>query len=192
MIKICIETGWGNLLAELYDKQAPRTTAHFLAYVDEGHYDGASIYRTARRDNVVAGLDGAMIEVIEGGYYNPYYENILRAGLAPGQVYEDELAPKGTHPTIMVETTAETGIKHLDGVLSMGRTSPDMVDDCFFICVGNQPELDYGGARSGDGLGFSAFGRIVSGMDLVRKINKSSSQGQKLLEDVPVLRIYRV
>jgi len=81
---------------------------------------------------------------------------------------------------IIHETTDITGIKHLDGTLSMARDKPGSASSEFFICINNQPELDFGGKRNPDGQGFAAFGKVVKGIDIVRKIQKLDNTGQML------------
>ena len=97
-------------------------------------------------------------------------------------------------PPIRREPTGETGILHLDGVLSMARAGPDTGQGEFFICVGPQPELDEGGRRDPDGFGFAAFGRVVGGMDVVRSIQAKKADGQYFAEGhrVRILGVRRV
>jgi peptidyl-prolyl cis-trans isomerase A (cyclophilin A) len=66
-------------------------------------------------------------------------------------------------PAIPLERTSTTGVRHTDGAISMARSGPDSATSDFFICIGDQPELDFGGARNPDSQGFAAFGRVVSG-----------------------------
>jgi peptidyl-prolyl cis-trans isomerase A (cyclophilin A) len=74
----------------------------------------------------------------------------------------------------------------------MARLGPDTATQSFFICIGDQPELDFGGERNPDGQGFAAFGRVVAGMDLVRAIHASPADGQQLDPPVPIQRAVRV
>src|SRR3954464_15458791 len=90
-------------------------------------------------------------------------------------------------PPIHLERTRETGLQHRDGTISMARDEPDTAQDSFFICIGDQPELDFGGKRNPDGQGFAAFGKVVSGMDIVRKIHASKADGQKLTPPIRIL-----
>ena len=92
---------------------------------------------------------------------------------------------------IAIETTASTGLKHLDGTLSMARAGPNSATSAFFICIGPQPALDFGGARNADGQGFAAFGQVTAGMDVVRAIQRSSADGQKLTPPIVILDIVR-
>ena len=96
-----------------------------------------------------------------------------------------------TKPPIPLERTSVTGLKHTAGTISMARTGPDTARDQFFLCVTDQPELDFGGKRNPDGQGFAAFGRVVKGMDIVRKIQLSPALGQRLAPAVPIARIRR-
>ena len=91
-----------------------------------------------------------------------------------------------------LETTRKTGLKHVDGAISMARDGPDTATSDFFICVGPQPELDFAGKRNPDGQGFAAFGRVVNGMDIVRKIQTAPSKGQKLIPPVKIMKIERI
>lgn len=173
---VLIQTELGNIHIELYPAQAPLTVANFLRYVDQGRYPGASFYRVVRLDNQAQ--SPVKIEVVQGG---------LGMDEHPGKL-----------PPIPHETTAVTGLKHLDGTLSMARLEPGSAASEFFICVGDQPELDFGGRRYADGQGFAAFGRVIEGMEVVRAIQQRPSggdrppvQGQWLLEPVKILSVKR-
>lgn len=145
-VRVRMETGQGLILIELYPDKAPISVANFLAYADRRLLDGGSFYRTVspKNDN-----NPATISVIQGG------------------LNRDD----GPLPAIAHETTQATGIRHTDGVISMARDAPGTASSEFFICLGDNPALDFGGARNPDGQGFAAFGRVVQGMDVVRKIH---------------------
>jgi peptidyl-prolyl cis-trans isomerase A (cyclophilin A) len=175
-VRVQIETTLGTIELELYAEQAPITVANFLRYADEGRYQGASFYRAVRLDNQAQ--SAVKIEVIQGGL-----------GMEP---HPSKLPP------IAQETTWKTGLKHQDGTLSMARLEPDSAHSEFFVCIGDQPELDYGGKRNPDGHGFAAFGRVTRGMEVVRVIHGQPTggdqppiQGQVLIRPVPILRVYR-
>jgi peptidyl-prolyl cis-trans isomerase A (cyclophilin A) len=85
-----------------------------------------------------------------------------------------------------------TGILHRDGTISMARSGSDTATSDFFICIGDQPSLDFGGARNPDGQGFAAFGRVVSGMDVVRAIHKAPAEGEALTPPVLLTRATRI
>lgn len=190
MIQLRITTKVGALVVEIYEDRAPQTAEHFLRYVDKGYYNGATFYRTLRSPENQPN-NAIKIDLIEGGFYNDYYENAMKTDLINGRPYDESRGRKGPHPLILLERTDETGIKHLDGTISLGRTSPDSVDDAFIICVGDQPELDAGGKRHPDGLGFPAFGKVVKGMDVVRQIHGMEAEGQKIISEVEIISIAR-
>ncbi len=95
-------------------------------------------------------------------------------------------------PPIALERTRDTGLHHLDGTISMARDGQDTAQDEFFLCLGDQPELDYGGRRQADGQGFAAFGRVVQGMEVVRRIQQQPADGQTLTPPVLIQRAIRI
>ena len=167
-----IHTALGVIEAALYADKAPDTVANFLQYVDAGRYTSGQFHRTVtlHPDNQPNSL--VKIEVIQGG-------------VNPGFAEKD-------WPALALERTNATGLKHLDGTLSMARAGPDTATSDFFICVGDQPELDFGGKRNPDGQGFAAFGRVTKGLDIVRKIQTAPADGQKLTPPVRILKIERL
>jgi len=165
--KVLIQTELGDITVEIYLKEAPITTANFMTYVDRSLFDGSTFYRVVTMDNQPD--NNIKIEVIQGG------------------LDADEEAKR--LPPITHETTEQTGILHKDGTISMGRWEPGTASSEFFICVGDQPDLDFGGHRNPDEQGFSAFGKVVKGMDVVRKIHRQPALGQ-ILE--PKIKIYKV
>lgn len=169
MTRVTIETGLGEISAELFDDAAPNTVANFLAYVDAGVYTDGQFYRTVEPHNQP---DSAVkIEVIQGGI-NPERLGERREPIA-------------------LERTSVTGLSHTDGTLSMSRFAPDSAHSEIFICIGDQPELDFGGKRNPDGQGFAAFGRVTSGMDVVRAIQQSSHEMQGLTPPIAIHRMVR-
>ena len=168
--KIVIQTAFGDITAEIYLEQAPVTAGNFLSLVEAGIFNtGATFYRVVRDDNQPN--NAVKIDVIQGG---------LR----------DSREGKPLIP-IRHETTQETGLRHLNGSLSMARSTPGTADSEFFICIGDQPELDFGGKRNPDGMGFAVFGRIIKGMDVVRKIQQQEDRNQYLVDPVQIFSIHR-
>jgi peptidyl-prolyl cis-trans isomerase A (cyclophilin A) len=165
MVTVLLTTDLGQVELQLDKEHAPISTANFVKYVTGHFYDGGSFFRTVTKANQP--LDKVKIAVIQGTS-NP--------------------EKRDTDPPIHLERTNVTGIKHKDGTLSMARSGPDTATVDFFICVGDQPELDYGGKRNPDGQGFAAFGKVVRGMDIVRKIHESKAEGQKLTPPVKILK----
>ena len=106
-------------------------------------------------------------------------------------VFTDSLPLIWSLNHLRVERTNATGITHKDGTLSMARSTPDTARDSFSIVIGDQPEMDFGGARQPDGQGFAAFGRVVAGMDVVRAIQMGPAKGETLTREVAIVRIRR-
>ena len=170
--RILIHTPLGDVKVEVYEAEAPITSRNFLRYVDAGLYEGMSFFRTVTMENQ---LDSEVkIEVVQGG-------TIPRDGAYPS-----------TYRAIEHEPTEMTGLRHVDGVVSMARMEPGTATSSFFICVGNQPELDFGGRRNPDGQGFAVFGWVVEGMGVVRSIHIQPHEGQKLTPPVKITSISRV
>ena len=166
---VLLRTGLGEIEVEIDSSRAPITGANFLRYVDGGFYDGGRFHRTVRLDNQPG--KNVLIEVVQ-------------AGASPTP------ARPGFEP-ILLERTKDTGLRHRDGTISMARDGPDTATSDFFICIGDQPELDFGGKRNPDGQGFAAFGHVQSRMDVVRKIQGQPADGQSLTPPVPILSARR-
>jgi len=156
---IRIETKYGDIEVELYPQQAPKTVAAFLSYIDSGYYKNASFYRVLRDDEQPSNAPKS--ELIQGGLWKTNYA----------------LAEK--IPGIPHEPTNQTKILHKDGTISLARQAVGTANTEFFICVGDQPGLDYGGANNADGQGYAAFGKVVKGMNVVRSIyNAPENDGE--------------
>ncbi len=166
---VVIQTEKGDIEVKLEAAKAPITVANFLRYVDAKAYDGGRFHRTVTPNNQPD--NKVKIEVIQ-------------AGVGPGHA-EDEFRP------IKLERTRDTRLSHKDGTISMARDGPDTATSDFFICIGDQPELDFGGKRNPDGQGFAAFGRVVKGMDVVKKIQEAKADGQTLKPPIKILKITR-
>jgi len=176
-VRVVIETGLGKIEVELDAKHAPGTVANFLRYVDGQHYDGGRFHRTVTLHPDNQPNNTVKIEVIQAG-----------------PRVDESVAPadrKEIFPPIPLERTNTTGILHKDGVISMARSGPNTATGDFFICVGDQPDLDFGGKRNPDGQGFAAFGHVVKGMDVVKKIHISPVEAQRLTPPVKILSIRR-
>jgi peptidyl-prolyl cis-trans isomerase A (cyclophilin A) len=165
--RVLIQTLRGDIIVELDTARAPATAANFLRYVDAAFYDGARFHRTVRASNQNA---------------VPVPIGVVQAGVNSTRV------PK-RFPPIALERTSVTGLRHVDGAISMARDGPDTATSDFFICIGDQPELDFGGKRNPDGQGFAAFGRVVKGMDVVKKIQNCPAEKQTL---GPVVKMGKV
>lgn len=173
-VLVSLETSLGPIVIALKVKQAPLTTANFLRYVDDKRYDGASFWRSAKANSPVD------YGLIEGGLQGD---------------------PKKLLPPIAHEPTTQTGLRHVDGAVSLARKEPGTGDSDFFICVGEAPYLDANPAGEGDNLGFAAFGQVIKGMEIVRKIlnlptpGKATNpvmEGQMLDPVVPITSARRI
>jgi peptidyl-prolyl cis-trans isomerase A (cyclophilin A) len=168
--RVTIQTELGDIVVEIYEKEAPITASNFLKYVDEGLFDGGSFYRVVTMENQPN--NDVKIEVIQGGLGFGESEKRL--------------------PSIEHETTEKSGITHKDGVISMARNKPGSASSEIFICINDQPELDFGGKRNPDGQGFAAFGKVVKGMDVIRKIQQQPAEGQMLDPKIKIHSISRI
>ena len=169
--RIQIETKYGIIVAELYPSKAPQTCAAILSYVDSGFYEDASFYRVLNVTNQSS--NAPKTEILQGGLWKTNYMKL----------YEMKGIPH--------EPTSKTGIKHTDGVLSLARNVPGTANAEFFICIGNQPGLDEGGENVEDKLGYAAFGKVIKGMSVVRKIYMLNDHEQMLTPPVAIYNITR-
>ena len=169
-IEILMTTEIGTIKIELLPNQAPITVKNFLQYIDEDRYSDFTFYRVVNMRN--QNSDSVKIEVIQGGLGFNKHLDVL--------------------PPISHETTNITNLKHLNGTISMARNEPGTASSEIFICINDQPELDYNGSRNPDGLGFAAFGMVKSGMDIIKKIQQSPSNGQMLNKPIRVKSIKRI
>jgi len=177
-VRVRVQTELGDIVVEVDQAKAPITAANFLRYVDAGHYDGGTWHRTVKQDNQPEST--IKIEVIQAG------------------VHADKA--KSAFPPITLERTSLTGLLHKDGAISMARGGPDSATSGWFICINDQPSLDFGGQRNPDGQGFAAFGRVISGMDVVRKIQsapssadrKTNPEAQRLTPPIKIIKAARV
>lgn len=170
IVKVRLETGEGPILLELDARSAPITAANFVRYVDDGRFDGTNFYRAAP----TKGAPGRGF--IQGGIRRNYRLML---------------------PPIAHEPTSETGLKHEAGTISMARseTGAGAMGD-FFILTAAMPQMD---AKDGED-GYAAFGRVVEGMDVVRRIlaaptipnaGRGAMRGQMLEKPVPIVSAKR-
>lgn len=174
-VRVMLTTALGAIEVAVDPAHAPISAGDFLRYVDRRLFDGSAFYRTVRPDNDV---NPVKIDVIQGGLMD-----------------DKKLLPPIPH-----EPTSKTGLHHLDGTISTARDQPGTGSaGAFFICIGNQPELDFGGRRNPDRQGFAAFGQVVHGMDVVRAIWKSKTAAadggmgaQKLTPPIEIVSAKRI
>ena len=170
IVRVTIQTEIGNIELAVDSARAPVSAANFLRYVDAGRYEGGRFHRTVTMANQPD---------------NPVKIEVIQWSAAPRNGQE-------AFPPVQLERTNVTGIKHLDGTISMARAGVSSATSDVFICIGDQPELDFAGKRNPDGQGFAAFGRVTSGMEIVRRIQASPARGQTLDPPVRITNIVRV
>jgi peptidyl-prolyl cis-trans isomerase A (cyclophilin A) len=172
-VLVRLETQFGAIDLAIDTKRAPLTSANFLTYVDGGFYNGGRFHRATRAENYTpAPPNRPLLEIIQ-------------AGINPGRAGE-------RFPAIALERTSVTGLKHVVGTVSMARGSADSATSDFFILLNDQPSLDFGGLRFDDGQGAAAFGRVTSGMEVVRRIQQQPVEKQALTPPIEIRKAARV
>jgi peptidyl-prolyl cis-trans isomerase A (cyclophilin A) len=168
-VRVAMETDMGTIIVAVDLKHAPLTSANFLRYVDDGRFDGVTFYRAARRKS------DAGQGLIQGGI-----DTDLRRALPP----------------VKHEPTSQTGLHHVDATLSMARPDrPNSAMGNFFITVGPTPTMDASGAY----IGYAAFGHVVAGMNVVKRIlavptccGSGPMRGQMIKQRVTIKRVRRL
>ncbi|WP_188065684.1 peptidylprolyl isomerase [Sphingobium sp. KCTC 72723] len=168
-VRVAIDTSVGRIIVAVDTRRAPLTSANFLTYVDDGRFDGVTFYRAARRKSA------PQLGLIQGGI-----DSDARRSLPP----------------VAHEPTSRTGIRHLDATLSMARPDrPNSAMGNFFITVGPTPNMDARGSY----IGYAAFGHVVAGMDVVKKIlavptccGSGPMRGQMIVKPITILRAKRL
>jgi cyclophilin family peptidyl-prolyl cis-trans isomerase len=146
-----MQTNLGSIKIELFPEQSPETVKNFLAYVDEGFYEGLIFHRT------IAGF------MIQGGGFT------------------QDMTQKDTKDAVINES--QNGLSNKTGTLSMARTRhPHSATSQFFINTVNNRNLDARGNR----FGYTVFGRVIEGMDLVKQISRTPTAPKGMHQDVPV------
>jgi peptidyl-prolyl cis-trans isomerase A (cyclophilin A) len=173
-VLVRMETALGTIDVAVDTKRAPLTAGNFLKYVDGGFYDGGRFHRATRPDNYVPQLPDR----------------------PPFQIVQADINPQRSadkFPPIPLERTTATGLTHKTGTLSMPRgAAADSATSGFVICLEDTPSLDFGSKRYPDGEGFAAFGRVVKGMDVVRRIQQQPVEKQALTPPVTIVRMSRI
>jgi peptidyl-prolyl cis-trans isomerase A (cyclophilin A) len=161
-VRMRIETSLGTIVVALDHAHAPVTTTNFVRYADDHRFDGTFFYRAARTPGAPK-------------------EGFVQGGIAH--------SARLLLPPIRLEPTSETGLRHRDGTLSMAHSTPDTAMGDFVICIGAQPGLDAHPGRSDKG--YAAFGRVVAGMDVARRILAAPAAGERLTPPVRILKVTR-
>lgn len=163
--RVVLETDAGRMVVALDLERAPLSVCNFLSYVTDGDYAGGSFFRT----------------VVRATNANPNPIDVIQAATPRGS--DDDL-----RPPIPLERTRDTGLRHVAGAISMARDGPDTATSSFFIVTQDTPSLDFGGGRNPDGQGFAAFGRLVEGLDVARRIQAMPADGEEQLTPPVAIR----
>jgi peptidyl-prolyl cis-trans isomerase A (cyclophilin A) len=166
LVRVRFTTSYGPVVVALDTRRAPKTSANFLAYVDDGRFDGISFYRAARSRLAPA------------------------FGFVQGGIRTDA---RRILPPFPLETTAMTGLRHVDGTISMARRSdPGSAGGNFFITIGPMASMDAKGSYPG----YAAFGHVVSGMATIKRIlaqpTGGGMGGQLLRREIAIVSATRL
>ncbi|MCC6762860.1 MAG: peptidylprolyl isomerase [Chitinophagaceae bacterium] len=167
---IVIETQYGDIEAKLYPDKAPQSVAAFLRFVDSGFYQRSSFYRILSEDNQPMG--SAPAELIQGGLWGTGNKREYLQGIPH-------------------ENTQQTGLRHINGAISLARQDTGTANTEFFICIGDQPGFDFGGENNGDGQGYAVFGQVTKGMEVVQKIYRRPEENQYFTPQVDIITVRR-
>jgi peptidyl-prolyl cis-trans isomerase A (cyclophilin A) len=170
--RVEISTKFGDIEVELYPEQSPRTVAAFLSYIDSGYYEQSSFYRVLRDEDQPSYAPKS--QIIQGGIWKTNPSLLSKI------------------PGIPHESTAETKLSHTDGTISLARVAPGTAHTEFFICVGDQPGYDFGGENNPDGQGYAAFGRVVEGMYVVRRMYAAPQVDGQFTPQIYITRMRRL
>jgi peptidyl-prolyl cis-trans isomerase A (cyclophilin A) len=170
--RVCVDTALGQLVIEVFTTRAPSTAANFLSYVDGRYLDGCSIYRILTPDNQHPPP--------------PVGASVVQWGMRLGELAALPFPPVAHEPTSM------TGLTHCDGAVSLARFAPGTGSSEFFFCIGDQPQLDFGGRRNPDGAGFAVFGQVVSGEAVLAEIYARAETDHLLRRPIPIREVSRL
>lgn len=164
MARIQLSTELGDFSVALDERRAPRMAAYYKALVLEGALERSSVFRiVAERNHALYALPP--IHVIQLGP-----ENCIES--------RKDVIPH--------ESTRETGLRHVRWTVSAARLRLNELFGSFFICMDDEPELDFGGSRHPDGQGFAAFGRIDCGFDVLERIYQRAESNDWLRNEIPI------
>ena len=167
---VLIETKLGDIELELFSKKAPKTVAAFLSYIDSGLYKNTSFYRVLKAEEMPTDNNSG---IIQAGIYGSASNKVGKIGPIPH------------------ESTRQTGLSHTSGTISFASLGAGTATTEFFICIGDQSPFDAGRHGTTDDKGFAAFGKVFTGMDIVRKIQGQNSQGDQFDKKINIINIER-
>jgi peptidyl-prolyl cis-trans isomerase A (cyclophilin A)/peptidyl-prolyl cis-trans isomerase B (cyclophilin B) len=173
---VVMETSMGRIIVMLSPKDAPKTVANFLKYVNAGFYDNTIFHRIVKQ-----GKGGQGMAVVQGGGFT-FPINQKRPLFPP------------------IPNEAASGLMNAKGTIAMARADAPNSATCeFFFNVTDNPALDYKQTSSMTGAGsysqqttagYCAFGKVIRGMDVVEKISEVKTARAGRMEDVPVNPVF--
>lgn len=174
--RVKVETAEGAFVLELYPDKAPITVANYLRYVDRGFFNGAACFRASKPKDY-AGNDYGLVQC-------------------------GQKDPAKKLPPIAHESTIKSGLTHgKDGVISMGRFAPGTAQADWSIMLGDMSYLDADKKNPAANPGFAAFGQVVEGLEVIRKIivlptdpnqGEGAMKGEILIKPVRIIKASRV
>jgi len=168
-VHVVCQTDLGSFTMAIMDKRAPQTARFFLGDVDAGAYNRTSVFR-------ITGVVNRQAD-------ERHPIDVIQVGIPENRT---------DIPTIVAhESTRLTGLSHVRGAVSMPRYAPGAVYHSFFICMRDEPELDFGGRRHPDRLGFAAFGFVVDGFETVQRIYRHIEPVEYLSRSIEVVQVVR-
>ena len=168
---VLITTNLGEIEIEVFSSKAPISSAAFLSFVDSGFYTKSSFYRVIMQE----GLSTA-----------------TNTGLIQGGIWQTNDKKHPILQGIIHESTLTSGLSHVSGTVSLARTKPGTATSEFFICIGDQTQFNYGNKNGDDSVGFAAFGSVIKGMSIVRKIQEQRRHNQDFDEKIIIDKIERL
>ena len=187
-VRVQFDTDAGAIVIEVNTAAAPKTSAYFLGLVDQNLFSEASFYRSGAS----FASDTNQPQLVQGGVLHHIMSGIERK----------PISETGVPLLKEIETTDATGLHHQIATVSFARDlfATGYVIPEVFICLAELPQCDSNGRTEPDTLGFPAFAKVVSGMNVIRKIanrdtggatTTSALKGQMLSHPVNVLRVFR-
>lgn len=160
-------TAIGRFEIALLDDRAPGTCAYFRQLAEQGAFADGSIFRVVSRERH-ASLEATPIDVVQVGTHLGFSE--LRR-------------------SVPHEHTGLTGLRHRQGTVSAARFAPGELYGSFFVCLHDEPALDFGGKRHEDNAGFAAFGEVTRGWDVILGAHRRAEDSTSLAQRIPVANI---
>lgn len=167
MNTLTFRSQFGDFSIDMHNDRAPITCEYFGNLARDGALDNSSVFRIIAENNRQPDEE--------------YPINVVQIG--PVEVFS------GPRHVIEHENTNRTGLSHRRWTVSAARFDLGELYGSFFICLRDEPELDYGGGRQPDGQGFAAFGHIAEGFQTVERIFDCAEPKQMLSKQIPIQKV---